>query len=175
MTQATGDPRPAELQVIGPGAAEFRHALGHFATGITVITTFGDHGELYGLTANAVTSVSLTPPLILVCIKNTARSLGALQRKRAFALHILTEDQEWIARGFASSVDRATICEWTTTSGGLPLLRDFHMALECTVEEIYPGGDHGIVLARVMEIHRGDENASPLLFYKGKVMSLGKG
>ena len=163
---------PSDLNPVGPGVAEFRHALGHFATGITVITTLTDDGELHGLTANSVTSVSLTPPLILFCIKNTARSLAVLQRRRAFSLHILTEDQERIAMGFASDVDRASICDWSKTARGLPLLSSFHMALECTIQEIYPGGDHAIVLARVSEIHRGNEEAGPLLFYKGKVVSM---
>jgi len=156
----------------GPAAAEFRHALGHFATGVTIITTLDEEGVLQGLTANAVTSVSLNPPLILVCIKNTARSFSVLERRRAFSLHILPEDQAHIAMAFASNADRSGICEWTTTDRGLPLLGGFHMALQCTIEEIYPGGDHGIVLARVHEIHRGDEDAGPLLFYKGKIITL---
>jgi len=154
-----------------PVAADFRHALGHFATGITVITMLDEQGILHGLTANAVSSVSLEPPLILFCIKNTARSFEILQRRRAFCLHILTESQKDIAMAFASSADRSTICEWTTTDRGLPLLDGFHMALQCTIEEIYPGGDHGIVLARVHEIHAGDQEAGPLLFYKGQITS----
>lgn len=154
-----------------PAAAEFRHALGHFATGITVITTLDEEGVLHGLTANAVSSVSLEPPLILFCIKNTARSFGVLQRRRAFCLHILAESQTDVAMAFASSADRSSICEWTTTERGLPLLDGFHMALQCSIEEIYPGGDHGIILARVHEIHAGDQDAGPLLFYKGQITS----
>jgi flavin reductase (DIM6/NTAB) family NADH-FMN oxidoreductase RutF len=154
-----------------PAAAEFRHALGHFATGITVVTTLDDEGVLHGLTANAVSSVSLEPPLILVCIKNTARSFAILQRRRAFCLHILTERQTDVAMAFASNADRSSISEWTTTERGLPLLDGFHMALQCSIEEIYPGGDHGIILARVHEIHAGDQEAGPLLFYKGQITS----
>jgi len=152
-------------------ASDLRHALGHFATGVTIITTLDDDGTLHGLTANSVTSVSLDPPLILFCIKNTARSLQVLERRRAFSLHILTESQANIAMAFASNVDRSMICKWKTTARGLPLLDGFHMAFQCTIQEIYPGGDHGIVLAQVHEIHRGDEEAAPLLFYKGKITS----
>jgi flavin reductase (DIM6/NTAB) family NADH-FMN oxidoreductase RutF len=154
-----------------PAAADFRHALGHFATGITVITMLDEDGVLHGLTANAVSSVSLEPPLILFCIKNSARSFSILQRRRAFCLHILTESQRDVAMAFASSGDRSSICEWTTTDRGLPLLDGFHMALQCSIEEIYPGGDHGIILARVHEIHAGDQDAGPLLFYKGQITS----
>jgi flavin reductase (DIM6/NTAB) family NADH-FMN oxidoreductase RutF len=161
---------PAVEQAAGPAPTEFRHALGHFPTGVTVITALDEDGSLQGLTANAVSSVSLNPPLILACITYTARSFSVLQRRRAFSLHILTEDQVSVAKAFASAAaDRSGICSWKTTDRGLPLLSEFHVALECSIEEIYPGGDHGIIVARVHEIHHGDKDVGPLLYYKGQM------
>ncbi|TXH38982.1 MAG: flavin reductase [Rhodospirillaceae bacterium] len=160
---------PAAGQTAGPAATEFRHALGHFATGVTVITALDENGSLQGLTANAVSSVSLDPPLILACITYTARSFSVLERRRAFSLHILAEGQAQVAKDFASNAERSSICAWKTTERGLPLLSEFHVALECSIEQIYPGGDHGIVVARVHQIHHGDKDVGPLLYYKGKM------
>ena len=126
-----------------PAAAEFRHALGHFATGITVITTLDEDGVLHGLTANAVSSVSLEPPLILFCIKNTARSFGVLQRRRAFCLHILAESQTDLSNRFArGGADKWAELAPLRGKRGVPLLRGGLVTFECRTYATYEGGDH---------------------------------
>ncbi|MFQ5897552.1 MAG: flavin reductase family protein [Candidatus Methylomirabilia bacterium] len=87
---------------IGPD--EFRHALSHFASGVTVITTWDSKGHPTGLTASAVTSVSLNPPLLLVCVDHQAESYAALEAAGSFAVNILAADQEALSRRFADEI-----------------------------------------------------------------------
>ncbi len=150
----------------------FKGAMSSFPSGVTVVTALDSDETLCGLTANAFSSVSIDPPLILVCLNYSARCYRAIRQTRRFGVHILTSDQERIAQGFARrGGDRSAICPWTTTKHDVPVLEHFHTAVECEVYEDYPGGDHSILVGRVLEIHRR-EKQSPLVYYGGSLFPL---
>ncbi|NRG45244.1 flavin reductase family protein [Bacillus sp. CRN 9] len=152
-------------------AREFRNTLGHFATGVTVITTKGDHGFI-GFTANAFSSVSLDPPLILVCIDKNAGSLKALQKGHPFVVNLLQEDQEADCWRFAKkSEDKFDGASYKISEDGIPILQENLATIECDVEDILEGGDHCIVTGRVKNTAY-DAQKKPLLFFRGKVGQL---
>lgn len=157
-------------------AAELRHAMGHFATGVTVITSVGADGKPVGTTANAVTSLSLDPPLLLACFDRSSQTLEAITAHGAFAVNVLAEPQEDLSSNFAR---RGAAADWDGVPHqpgrtGSPHLHGVLATLECTVEHQVPGGDHEIVIGRVRHIRPGDEpEAAPLLFWRGRYASLG--
>ncbi len=150
----------------------FRQALGHFASGVTVVTTRNASGQPCGLTASAFTSVSLDPPLILVCIDHQATSHAPLGEHGWFAVHILAKDQEALARRFASaSPDKFDGLAYRPGRQGVPLLEEALAVLECRVVHAYPGGDHTIFVGRVEAVRV--TGGQPLLYYRGGYNNLG--
>lgn len=154
---------------------EFRQALGHFATGVTVITVVRDAGLVHGMTANAFASVSLDPPLVLVCVERTARSLPLLLEQRRFGVNVLREDQEALARYYADATqDHETAqhpgIRYKTTPRGTPLLADCLARLECALAATHEAGDHTIFVAEVEAC--SIQGGRPLLFYRGKFPGL---
>ena len=146
---------------------QFRHVMGHFPTGVTVVTTATD-GERHGMTANSVTSVSLDPVMILVCLGREARTALAIQRCGRFAVNILGEHQEEISRRFARPrQDHFEGLEVVEGPGGLPLLPGCLAYLVCTVHDVVPAGDHDIVLGNVDHCDLNANGGSPLLFFQG--------
>lgn len=143
-----------------------RRIMGHFATGVTVVTTRrGDH--LCGLTANAVASLSLDPPLVLVAVEKRAHTHGCLTANRCFAVNMLTVEQEHISRRFASREPKEfkdlAIVEAVT---GAPILADALAWIDCRLFDVAAGGDHDIFIG---EIVAGDSReGSPLLYFRGK-------
>jgi flavin reductase (DIM6/NTAB) family NADH-FMN oxidoreductase RutF len=129
-------------------AAEFRAAMGHFATGVTVVTSVGADGAPVGTTANAVTSLSLDPPLILVCFELSSLTLAAIREHGAFAVNVLAAGQKHLSAGFAR---RGLSAAWDHVRHhrhgptGSPRIEGVLAILECTVEHRLPGGDHEIV------------------------------
>jgi flavin reductase (DIM6/NTAB) family NADH-FMN oxidoreductase RutF len=167
----TTDPRVAEGEL---SAADFRHAIGHFATGVTVITSVGPDGQPVGTTANAVSSLSLDPPLILVCFDQSSQTLEAVQAHGAFAVNVLAAPQQHLSANFAR---RGLAAAWDGVRHrpgltGSPRLHGVLATLECTVEHRLPGGDHEIVVGRVRDVETGDAEAAPLLFWRGGYASL---
>ena len=160
---------PAELT-----SAEFRHAIGHFATGVTIVTTVGSDGEPVGTTANAVTSLSLDPPLLLVCFDRSSVTLQAVRAHGAFVVNVLAEPQRHLSANFARRGLAATWDEVRHRPGrtGSPRLDDVLAALECTVEERLSGGDHEIIVGRVRDVETNGEDTAPLLFWRGGYGSL---
>jgi flavin reductase (DIM6/NTAB) family NADH-FMN oxidoreductase RutF len=142
-----------------------RKILGHFATGVTVVTTGGIAG-LHGMTANAVASLSLDPPLVLVAVDKRALTLEHLTKNRCFAVNILTIDQEEISRRFAMPGPKDfSDLETKSAVTGSPILQDCLAYLDCKVVDILPGGDHEIFIGEILAgEHRGGE---PLLYYSG--------
>lgn len=148
-------------------SSEFRRILGHWVTGVAVVTTRSDNGKLCGLTANAVASLSLDPPLVLVCIERNADSHDCIRDAGFFALNVLCSDQERIARRFA---------EWEVSAKfeglafhaevtGAPVLDDAIAWVDCHVRNEYDGGDHTIFVGEVVA---GDaKEGGPLLYYRG--------
>ena len=131
-------------------AAEFRDAMGHFATGVTVVTSVGADGAPVGTTANAVTSLSLDPPLILVCFDLDSLTLQAIRGHGAFVVNVLAAAQRHLSANFARRGLAAAWDEVRHRHGptGSPRLEDVLAVLECTVEHRLPGGDHAIVVGR---------------------------
>jgi 3-hydroxy-9,10-secoandrosta-1,3,5(10)-triene-9,17-dione monooxygenase reductase component len=151
---------------------EFRNTLGTFATGVTIITLKNDKGEYIGLTANAFTSLSLEPPLILVCIDKKSYSLPAFIKGRPFVVNILSEEQEEDCWTFAKKgADKFANAQYDLSTDGIPVLKENLSSIICNVHEVLEGGDHIIVTGLVKEIAR-DETKKPLLFYKGKISTL---
>ncbi len=154
-------------------SAALRRALGQFVTGVTVVTALDGEGRLHGLTANSFTPVSLSPPLVLVCVNVGARSYGALLEQGRFAIHILSREQGEIARKFATSGgDRAGICGWQVNARGYPILEKYLAVLECRLEREHHAGDHAILIGRVEHLVTGKDGDRPLVFYGGRLFGL---
>jgi len=157
---------------VSPG--ELREAMGLFATGVTVITSVGSDGEPVGTTANAVTSLSLEPPLVLACFDLKSATLAAIRHHGAFAVNVLGHRQRGLSanfaqRGLAAVWDGVTHYRGPT---GSPRLADVIAVIECTVEHALPGGDHEIVIGRVRHLETNGDGATPLLFWRGKYASI---
>jgi flavin reductase (DIM6/NTAB) family NADH-FMN oxidoreductase RutF len=151
--------------VFGPD--DFRRVLGHFATGVTVITTCDTDGRPAGLTASAFTSVSLEPPLVLVCVDHKSQSFPALVDSGRFAVNILKRGQEAISRRFASTrLDKFDEVAFRVSELGLPLIEGSLAQLECTTVSTYAEGDHTIFVGRVERAEIG--TGEPLLYYRGQ-------
>lgn len=160
---------PAE----GPDARrKFRDALGHFATGVTVMTTVTPAGENVGMTANSFNSLSLDPPLILWSLAKTATGYPYFQVGDPFAVNMISIDQEAVARQLArSSGDKFEGVKYHRGLDRVPLLVDCIAHLECLVDARHPGGDHEIIVGRVRRIF--DIGRAPLLFHRGAFQALG--
>ena len=159
------------------GSKEFRAALGAFATGVTVITTRGaDHD--YGMTANAFTSVSLDPPLVLVCVISGTEGAATIARNGVFAINVLSDQQEPISRYFASR-DRprgraafAQISHRRAVTGS-PILDGIAAYLDCRLAASHEAGDHVIFIGEVVALGVEPE-VRPLLFHGGRYHFLGE-
>ena len=151
--------------------AEFRRALGHFASAVTVVTAKLKTGHLAGITVTAFSSLSLEPPRVLICIDRQARIHDHFAADGYFAVNILAEDQETVSRRFASS-EPDPFCEvgYTQGTSGAPLIHDAVAAIECKIVDLLPGGDHTIIVGEVeaAKIHEG----KPLLYFRGGYASL---
>jgi flavin reductase (DIM6/NTAB) family NADH-FMN oxidoreductase RutF len=147
-----------------------RKILGHFATGVTVVTTDGAAGR-HGMTANAVASLSLNPPLVLVAVDKRAALLEYLLTNRCFAVNILRLDQEDLSRRFAAPGPKDfSDLPFTTAVTGSPILADGLAFLDCRVYDILPGGDHNIFVG---EILTGEyQGGEPLLYFSGRYRRL---
>ena len=153
--------------VLRPDQDAFRRTLGQFATGVTIITAVSD-GEPAGVAANSFTSVSLDPPLVLFCVARTSTTWPRIERARKFAVNILGEHQEELSRLFATKgADRFGQTEWHIGVGGSPVLHDTIAYLDCEFWAEYDGGDHIIVVGRVLDLGT-PHDAGPLLFFRGK-------
>jgi flavin reductase (DIM6/NTAB) family NADH-FMN oxidoreductase RutF len=150
---------------------ELRRVMGHFATGVTVVTTRDVDGKPYGLTANAVCSVSLTPPLLLICVDKSAESHPALQRSRLFAVNVLALDHEDLSRRFAvSGGDKFVDVPHRAGITGAPLLEGVLATAECRVVAVHDAGDHTIYIGEVE--HVDATGGDPLLFFRGQYRRL---
>jgi 3-hydroxy-9,10-secoandrosta-1,3,5(10)-triene-9,17-dione monooxygenase reductase component len=155
---------PEELLV--PDDKQFRSVLGHFATGVTIITAM-DGEEPVGMAANSFTSLSLDPPLILFCVAHTSSTWPRIEAAGTFAVNILGEDHEELSQLFAKKgADRFSATPWHVGVSGAPVLEDAIAYLDCRFEAEDPGGDHKIVVGRVLDLDMR-EGARPLLFYRG--------
>jgi len=157
--------------VLRPGGDDFRMVLGHFATGVTIITAM-DGAEPAGVAANAFTSVSLDPPLVLFCVARSSTTWPRIERARRFAVNILGEHQEELSRLFATKgADRFGQTDWHLGVGGSPVLHNVLAYVDCEFWAEYDGGDHIIVVGRVLDLGVTHQ-AGPLVFFRGEYVRL---
>jgi len=150
---------------------EFRRALGRFASGVTVVTARDASGKLHGITVSAFCSVSLEPPLILICIDKNTGSHYALAETDSFVVNILREDQQYLSDRFASYLpDKFEAVGYNLGIDDLPVLEDALAKLECRLVNFYAGGDHTIFVGQIERATIGD--GDPLVYFHGNYRKL---
>ena len=167
MDSAPEDPLGPEGAVAASiDSAYYRQVLGHFATGVTVVTAV-HQGMPVGLSVNSFTSVSLDPPLVAFCAARTSATWPHIREAGWFCVNILAEDQEAISRVFATrGADKFRGVGWHPSVSGAPVLSGVLAWIDCTIEEEHAAGDHFLVLGRVRELEVANERR-PLIFYRG--------
>jgi flavin reductase (DIM6/NTAB) family NADH-FMN oxidoreductase RutF len=161
---------------MGVSQAEFRKAMGSFATGVTVITVDYE-GEVHGMTANAFASVSLDPMLVLVCVDHKARTHTHLHAKKRFGVNVLAENQRAVSEYYADPnpdhryAEREAKARFDRTQHGTPVLHGALAYLECRLHTAQDAGDHTIFIAEVEDVvvRAGD----PLLYFRGEYRKIG--
>lgn len=157
MTDASAPPIASE---------HYRATLGHFCTGITIVTAMAD-AEPVGFTCQSFAALSLDPPLVLICPGKASMSWPKIEETGHFCVNVLGEDQEELCRGFAKSgADKFAGIGWTAGGAtGAPILTGALAWVECALDSVQAGGDHVIAIGRVLEM--GVHEGAPLLFYRG--------
>jgi 3-hydroxy-9,10-secoandrosta-1,3,5(10)-triene-9,17-dione monooxygenase reductase component len=170
-------PRPEAVPPLpetGPGGTAYRHVLGHFCTGVTVITGV-DGGRPAGFACQAFAALSLTPPLVLFCPSTSSRTWPAIAASGYFCVNVLADGQQETARRFGiSGPDKFAGLSWSPSRSGAPVLSGVLTWVECAVEAVHAAGDHSLVVGRVTELGpcRPDR---PLLFYRGRYAAMDAG
>lgn len=150
---------------------EFRAALGRFASGVTVVTTKDRTGRLHGITVSAFCSVSLEPPLILVCIDKRTGSHYAFEETDTFVVNVLREDQQHYSDQFASHLpDKFHGIEYLENADGLPMLKDALVNMQCRLVNSHDNGDHTIFVGEILKSHATD--GKPLVYFHGNYRKL---
>jgi flavin reductase (DIM6/NTAB) family NADH-FMN oxidoreductase RutF len=150
---------------------ELRNVMGHFATGVTVITTKDVAGKPFGLTANAFTSLSLAPPLVLICVDKGVDCYACFEDSKAFAVNFLSEEQEHLSRRFATKgIEKFEGIPYHIGECGVALLDDAMGYIECKLLNGYDGGDHTIYVGEIQTAAASGDR--PLLFFKGQYYRL---
>lgn len=166
MSEAAGGVPPVDPALL-------RQLLGRFPTGVAIITTLDANGQPAGLTCNSFSSVSLEPPLVLFSLRKASSSLGAFMAADAFAINLLTQQQDGLSGRFASSriADKFEGVAWRSGELGMPALTGCMAVFACTVYARHEAGDHYVFLGEVKHMHAGPAGDA-LVFYKGKYMML---
>jgi flavin reductase len=157
----------------------FRRAMGSFPTGVTVVTVASEDGSMHGITVNSFSSVSLDPMLVLVCLNETSRGVGLIERAGAFVVNVLSAGQQDISRWFANRYrpPGSTMFDgvpFEPGATGCPVLVDATASFDCRLRESHRAGDHLIVLGEVVAlVHR--PQLEPLIFHAGSYKSLEHG
>ena len=160
----------ADFEAIDP--MRFRGALGLFATGVTIVTAHHPGAGLIGITANSFNSVSLNPPLVLFSVANTARSLRAFLEAPGFAVNVLRKDQKGLSGRFArQGEDKWNGVPYVPGRFGAPILPETMAAFDCVHYAQYEGGDHLIIVGRVVAMEH-DVQGEPLLYFGGRYRTL---
>lgn len=149
--------------------ALFRHVMGLFVTGVTVISAIVE-GRPVGMTAQSFVSLSLDPPLVMVCPSRYSSTWRLMEATGVLCINVLSSGQEATSRRFASKTDeRFHDVRWNPApTTGSPLLEDVHAWVDCSIEDVHPGGDHLIAVCRVLALGAPDERGNPLVFYTGR-------
>ena len=172
MAQPMTDAPVAREYRTGSDPRTLRDALGCFATGVTVVTCLDSGGNPAGLTVNSFTSVSLDPPLLLVCIAKDAASAPALTAAPNFAINVLQTGQRPASIRFSTrDEDRFGATPWSCGEAGAPILEESLGVFECESYAVYDGGDHHILVGQVVKASF-DSTLDPLLYFRGKYRRL---
>jgi len=158
----------------------FRRVMGHFATGVSVVTTLEPTaaGERpVGITVNALSSVSLDPPLVMVALDRRRRITPVIRAAGRYAVNILGESQQWLSDCFAGAPvvpDREAFCgaAWRPGETGLPILDGVIASLECTIVGVHPVGDHDLFIGRVVALANEEVHPMPLLYYRRRYLRI---
>ncbi len=154
--------------------SQFRNVLSRFATGITVVTGVIPGGKATGVTVNSFSSISMDPPLVMVCLDKRTKSLEAFTEGDCFAIHILGSHQKEVSNRFATvGEDKLVGVEYEEWEGCCPVLRDCLAVLKCHREAVHDAGDHLIVIGRIREMEEGGDR-EPLLYYRSGYRGMGE-
>lgn len=150
--------------------------MGQFATGVTVVTAIADDKPV-GITVNALTSVSLEPPMVLIALDRRRFIVPVIDATGRYAVNVLTEDQQWLSDCFAGAnvtPGREVFCgaSWRPGTTGLPLLDGAISSMECVVTERVSAGDHWLYVARVEAVTFDDDTAPPLLYHRRRYLRI---
>jgi len=162
--------------MVRPDSERFRKVMGHFATGVTVVTTLeGDRPQ--GITVNALSSVSLDPPLVMVALDRRRYITPIVRAAGRFAVNVLSEGQQALSDCFAGAPvepDRDGFCgaSWTPGEDGLPILDGAIASLECEVVHTYRAGDHDLFIAQVHALTNEELHPMPLLYYRRRYLRI---
>lgn len=160
-------------QVQGLDAAAFRSALARFPAGVTIVTTRSAGGTPHGFTASSFASLSLDPPLILVCLDQGADCFPAFIAAEQFVVNIVTPAHAKLAMRFATKgEDKFAQGNFESDEGGHPILPDAAAVIRCELEQAVPGGDHVILIGRVHDVRIG--SGEPVMWYRGDFLHLGQ-
>jgi 3,4-dihydroxy-2-butanone 4-phosphate synthase len=164
----------AKLAAVAETGRLMRDVMGHFATGVSVITARDADGAPVGTTANAVSSVSLDPPLLLACLARNSETLAAIRETGRFAVNILAADQRHHSDRFArkGEATRTHEVDFGDHEHGVPVLPGALATIACELEAIHPAGDHEIVVGDARHLHHRGPGTRPLLFYRGSYSRL---
>ncbi|TQS24973.1 flavin reductase family protein [Microbispora sp. KK1-11] len=166
MTAAPADPEFTEAAP--PTPAEFRRALGMFATGVTVVTGLDD-GEPVGFACQSFASVSLEPPLILFCADHKGRAWPRIRKSGRFCVNVLGEDQVDLCGRFGSSKGaKFAGLDWDLSRWGTPALRQVLLRVHGDVRDVHVAGDHDVIIGHVRELETVDIEQRPMLFFRGR-------
>jgi len=155
----TGEPTPERM----------RHVLGHFATGVTIVTGFSEDGAPVGFACQSFASVSLHPPLVLFCADHRGRSWPRMRDQGRFTVNVLGHGQRDLIGRFGSTAGaRFDGLEWAPSSRGGPSLPGVLVRVHCSVEQVHVAGDHDVVVGRVLDLE-DVESGRPMLFYRGRL------
>lgn len=159
----------AKLDAPTVDPAAFRHVLGHFCSGVTVVTAL-DGETPVGFACQSFASLSLDPPLVTFFVAKTSTTWPRIRPGASFCVNVLADDQEELCRAFAvSGADKFAGVAHTPAPGtGSPLLKDVLAYVDCALERVVDGGDHEIVIGRVTALDAPRDDAGPLLFYQGR-------
>lgn len=169
--RAPGGYLAAMVRVERPGeggnidSAELRTVLGHFASGVTIVTGYGPDGPA-GFTCQSFFGASLVPPLVLISPQLSSTSWPRVAESGAFCVNVLAEEQEALSRSFAvSGGDKFRGVGWAPAASGSPVIQDSLAWFDCRIQEVHRAGDHYLVLGLVLDM--GYQRGRPLIFYRG--------
>ena len=156
------------VDTCGVDPSEFREAMARFPTGVAIVTTHDEDGTPYGFTASSFCSVSLDPPLVLVCLARSARSCPVFARNRNFAISILQSTHVEFARRFASKIpDRFAAGGFIHTPRGSIVLEEALAVVECSVDSLHEAGDHVIMVGEVDQVSLAEQGKPAVYFDRG--------